>query len=528
MRLLERIRNVAASRIGRMLLAFNVLLVFLPAAGILYLDVYEERLLDAQERGMVQQARLVASAAEEVRDPAQLERMLARLERRLDARVRIYDAQGAIVADSGRLGDTQSGDARYAPRRPEGARGRILYRIGASLTASVEWVRSFRHPRPSAVPAATAGVPPEVAAALAGRYGAATRPTQGQRSLTLNSAMPVYRDGAIAGAVVVSQSTFRILQALYEIRLRIFEAVIASMSVAMLLTIAAAFRIVRPLVRLRRRAIAMAERRAIEPAPFPGADRRDEVGDLARALGELTRRLNEQIQLLESFAGDVAHEFKNPLASIRTAAELIGHSADPIERERFMTMLMKDVDRLERLVSGVRELARIDGELEHQPLEIIDLHAIVDDVVDGLRLGKQPAHRIVVRRKGPCPAFVRGSRERLMQVFENLLTNALSFAPPDQDVEVTIITADSRCHVQVADSGPGLPEGHLERVFERFFTYRPASGRRDHIGLGLPIARTIVEGYGGEISAANRREGGAVFEVRLHRSEPAPAPAAQR
>ena len=104
--------------------------------------------------------------------------------------------------------------------------------------------------------------------------------------------------------------------------------------------------IVRPLVRLRRAAIALSERRAA-PSSFARVKRRDEIGDLARALEELTGRLDAHIKLLESFAGDVSHEFKNPLASIRTIAEMLASVEDPAERERFLAMLRRDVDRLE-------------------------------------------------------------------------------------------------------------------------------------------------------------------------------------
>jgi two-component system, OmpR family, sensor histidine kinase ChvG len=515
----ERVRSVAASRIGRMLFAFNLLLVFVPAAGVLYLDVYEEQLLGAQERGMIQQARLVAAAAAELPDPSALERMLGRLERHSLSRVRLYDARGTLLADSARTVDAPREDDAYVARSNAPTRGRPLYRVGMWIVQSLDWVRSWR-PTPS--PVASSGpsneMPPEVGAALAGRYGAATRRTPGQRSLTLYSALPVRRDGAIVGAVVVSQSTFRILQALYETRLRIFEIVIASIAMATGLTLAATFRIVRPLVRLRRRAIALAEHRAGQSAAFPESQRRDEVGDLARALEELTRRLDEHISLLESVAGDVAHEFKNPLASIRTAAEMI-RSSDSVERERFVALLLQDVDRLERLVSGVRELARIDGALESEPIETVDVQRVISEVADGLRLLTPGANRVVIRHEGLVPS-VRGSAERLRQVFENLLANAISFAP-DGPVEVTITAEERTCRITVADSGPGIPDSHLARVFERFFTYRPMSGRGHHIGLGLAIARTIVGGYGGTITAANRPGGGAVFEVRLHRTTPA-------
>lgn len=512
------------SRIGLRLLAFNLLVVFVPVLGILYLDVYETRLLEAQERAMVQQGRVLAAAIADQPslDPAVLRRTFGRYGRRGDARLRVYDARGALVADSARepaAAEDLVRDGGDAYERA-GIRRRILYRLGAWLAKARERVGSTVRSRIGTPDAEvrfvehSGGIEAEVAAALAGRYGAATRITSGQRSLTLYSAVPV-RDGErVIGAVVVSQSTFRILQALYDVRLRIFEIVIASIVAAGLLTTLAAMTIVRPLRRLRRQAAALAETRGPLPHMFPGANRADELGDLARALGNLTRRLDGQIRLLETFAADVSHEFRNPLGSVRTAAEMMAVSEDAADRERFLRLMSRDVERLQRLVSGVRELARIDGGVEQDPMEPIALGALLHELVDGLALARPEAPRLVIEGiDGDC--VVEGSREPLRQLFENVFTNALSFAPLNSSVLVTIVQDQATCRVEVADSGPGIPEGHLERVFERFFSYRPGQDRREHVGLGLAIARAVVEGYGGSISARNRHEGGAVFAICL-------------
>ena len=161
------------------------------------------------------------------------------------------------------------------------------------------------------------------------------RPTPGQRSLTLYSAVPIRHGDRVVGVALVSQSTFRILQALYEVRLRIFEIVIASFAAAVVIGLLMSATLVRPLVRLRHAALALSDRRAT-PAGFGHVDRKDEIGDLARTLEELTARLDAHIKLLESFAGDVAHEFKNPLASIRVAAEVIASTDDHAERQRLL------------------------------------------------------------------------------------------------------------------------------------------------------------------------------------------------
>lgn len=533
------VRRRRLSRIGTRLLAFNLLLVFLPIAGILYLDVYEQELLQTQERGMVQQARIAAAALGGGGgvDGANAAVMLQQLGRRSDSRIRIYAADGRLLADSARAAADGSDSAaeRYARAADRDVRARALYRLGA-------WLERLRMAAGQALRHAFVGslqeevaretdrtVPREVQEALRGRYGAATRVTPGQRSLTLNSAVPVRSDGRVVGAVVVSQSTYRILGALYAVRLRVFQIVIASVLAAALLTAFMAARIVRPLVRLRHAAAALGERGTVAPATFPGSERRDEIGDLARGLEELTRRLDAHVRLLESFAADVSHEFKNPLTSIRTAAEMLGESADAADRRRFLAMLTRDVDRLERLVSGVHELARIDARLGHEDAAPIDLAAFVSDFVAGRRLTTPCPIELEVGEKQRVYR-VRASPERLAQVLENLVANATSFAPPGTAVTVSVARQEGWCSVSVTDRGPGIPAEHLARVFDRFFTYRPDGRRKDHAGLGLAIARAIVEGYGGSLAAANAAGGGASFEVRLPaasavRPEPGPSEA---
>lgn len=504
------------SRIGVRLFAFNLLVLFVPVAAIFYLDVYEERLLDTQERGMVQQARLAAAAlgtAAEF-DGARAAAMLTALGQHTEARIRVFDVSGQVIADTARLG------ARLQPVPGEEyiqlgtKRSRYLYQLGARLVGIRDSVANWIWPRGPdlRVEPLAEGPPREVRTALAGRYGAAARQTAGQRSLTLNSAVPIHRNGSVAGAVVVSQSTFRILQALYEVRLRLFQIVLISLGVAALLTRIASSTIVNPIVRLARTAAALTARQTELSGRFAQVNRTDEIGDLARNLEALAERLDGQIKLLEAVAADVAHEFKNPLASIRTAAETIESVESAEDRQRFIRMLLRDVDRLEALVDGVREFARIDAELSTAERQSVDVVDLLRNIVTGRRMtGASTLHLQAVDR----PVLVSGSRHRLHQLFENVVDNALSLSPADSQVDVRLTVTGGECVVVVADRGPGIPEAHMERIFERFFSYRPGSDRRSHMGLGLPIANRVATSYGGVITARNRPEGGAEFEIRL-------------
>jgi len=503
------------------LFAFNLLLLFLPVAGILYLDVYEVQLLAAQERSMVQQARVVAAAAgaAPIFDGSAADAILSALQRG-DTRIRVYALDGSLLSDSNRFGvdGTSTHDGTRYPSPSEDTRTKALYRLGALIArgrAAISRLLTGRSAPESDSGAAV--MPSEVPAALAGRYGAGTRRTPGQRSLTLSSAVPVRQHGKVVGAVLASQSTYRVLQALYDVRLRIFEVVLGSIAAAALLTAVAAATVVGPLRRLRREASALAARRDRLPGRFVDARRRDEIGDLARALQELTHRLDALIRDAEQFASDVSHEFKNPLASIRAAAEMAQQCDEPGDRALFLSMLTRDVDRLERLVSGVRELAHVDTQLQQDPLEATDPAALVSQVIDGLRLayGSHPEICLDVQGKR---CRVRAAATRLVQALENVLVNARSVAPTGSRIDVSIHASGSECVIEVADRGPGIPPAHIERIFDRFFSYRPGGpdrGAAEHAGLGLAIARSIVQGYGGTIVARNRDGGGAVFEIRL-------------
>jgi len=117
----------------------------------------------------------------------------------------------------------------------------------------------------------------------------------------------------------------------------------------------------------------------------------------------------------------------------------------------------------------------------------------------------------------PEPVVARGSPERLTQVFENLLDNAVSFSPPAGTVRIDVGRRDGSAVAAIADAGPGIPPGAEDRIFGRFYTDRPGGDKAEagHTGLGLALVKAIVEGYGGEVTGATRPEGGACFTVRL-------------
>ena len=511
------------SKISIRLLAFNVLLVLLPAAAVSYLEIYESQLLRAQEQSMVQQGRVLAAALSE-RGPLSgpgVEPILVRLEQRTTSRIRVVDAHALLLSDTSRLGPQREPDETDASAEI-GSRQSWLYRVGSYLFRFLEAL--VTEPRAVVGQEFYSADRPldgvEVEQALKGNYGAATRITPGgQRSLTLYSAIPVTDEGSVVGAVLVSQSTFQILQDLIEVRLTVFRFLLVAVGFAAILSLLVSTTISRPLKRLRSQAMAILDRRGRITGRFRGLNRLDEIGDLSRALSELSARLEERMRFIESFAADVSHEFKNPLASIRSAAEMLKDVEDPKERARFATMVERDIARLESLLSGVMEISQLDVAAPGSEEEsvAVALHEVLVRVLENERR-RYPGYNFELALRESSVVVV-ASPMRIVQIFENLVENAVSFSPKGGLVRVSLDRDGKEALVRVEDEGSGIPQQHRDRIFDRFFSYRPDATRaKEHSGLGLSIVKAILERYGGSIALVDSELGGAGFEVRLRRS----------
>jgi len=166
-------------------------------------------------------------------------------------------------------------------------------------------------------------------------------------------------------------------------------------------------------------------------------------------------------------------------------------------------------------MAQVREITMIDAEIQKEERTSVDVNALLQRIVEGFRMREKDRVFFDLQLADGLPA-ITASEDRLLQVFENLLDNAVSFTPAGKRIAITSARDSDAIVVRVADEGPGIPEENLGRIFDRFFTYRPDHPTTQrHTGLGLSIVKAIVEGYGGNTTAANGVRGGAVFEVRI-------------
>ena len=290
-------------------------------------------------------------------------------------------------------------------------------------------------------------------------------------------------------------------------RLAVLEIFLVALGVMILLSLFLAGTIARPVRRLAAFAHTVRQGRGRDVEMPDFSRRRDEVGDLSRALRDMTQSLYQRIDTIEAFAADVAHEFKNPLTSLRSAVETMERTDNPENRAKLIDIIKDDVRRLDRLISDISNASRLDAELLRAEMEVIDVPAMLEAVTsiyDAVGGPDAPGSRIELTIEDDN-LLVDGLEGHLGQVIRNLIDNAISFSPPGGMVRVSARRDRDNVMITVEDDGPGIPEDKVEKIFDRFYSERPDDqGFGNHSGLGLNISRQIILVHSGTIRAENR------------------------
>jgi two-component system, OmpR family, sensor histidine kinase ChvG len=449
-------------------------------------------------------------------NPARAAPILKQLVAPTRSRARIYDTDGFLLLDTrafyapGTLGDQPNppGAEEEQPlfSRTWNAVKQRFGRVDLSPPEEGPGPRQFQ----------------EVQRALQGNASTVVRvSTEGQT--LVYAAAPIQRAGAVRGVLLMSTQEGDIDRIIAEERWDFVTVFLIAALVMLLLSAMLAGTIAEPVRKLSEAAdrVRRGIRARHEIPDF--SERSDEIGQLSLSLREMTSVLYNRIDAIERFAADVSHELKNPLTSLRSAVETLPLARNPDSRERLLAVILHDVKRLDRLITDISDASRLDAELQRSETEPVDIAALLHTTVEMRQeVAAEAEHRVelvIAPEERPARGLmVRGHDSRLVQVFDNLIENALSFSPPGGAVTVTAHRRAGRVEVSVQDEGPGIPEHALERIFERFYTDRPDQGFGQHSGLGLAISRQIVEAHGGTLRAENRTEGeggGARFIVTL-------------
>lgn len=321
---------------------------------------------------------------------------------------------------------------------------------------------------------------------------------------------PIQASGAIVGTVAMVSTAAEIDAAVRAERERVLQMFVIATLVSIGLSLVLASTIANPISDLADAAEIGRDRNKRNVAPgrirIPDLTARpDEIGRLSGALRGMVSALYDRIDSNEQFAADVAHEIKNPLASLRSAVGSLRMVKKDEHRQKLLDVIEHDVRRLDRLVSDISNASRLDSELVKEEEQEFNLLDMLNNIADFL--GQDARQRGVefITDLPPRPIMINGLEPRLAQVFVNLITNAISFCEDGDAIRVWARRRDNRVLVVVEDTGPGIPEEALAKIFKRFYTSRPQSDFGNNSGLGLAISKQIVEAHGGVIWAENIR-----------------------
>ena len=491
LRQLVRMRH---SVLARRIITFNLIALSILLIGMLYLNQFKGGLLLEKQNSILIESELYADVIEArlLDERTEGSALLQGLPVSEGLTARIFNVDLSLAAE-------------LAGAQPEGFESGGFF---AFLGRMLDVVPGFRRVTGQERPVSEMFLADQVAAAaLRGEELFSRAATQGG-STVMAVGRPVMVDGIIQGAMVLtSQEGYLdgLLRAEQQTVLRLF---MLAVGVSVILSIVLANTIANPIHDLARAAEAGSNKKSRQEEPervkIPDlTGRPDEIGRLSRAMRDMTSALYDRIDTNEEFAADVAHEIKNPLASLRSAVETLRIAPEGDGRVRLLDVIEHDVRRLDRLVSDISNASRLDAELVKEELETFDLTLMLSRIAEFHTPEAAEKGVEVIWDAPETPIMLDGLEGRLAQVFVNLLSNAISFCGDGDAVRVWAREKENRVLIVVEDTGPGIPPEALTKVFKRFYSERPENDYGNNSGLGLSISKQIVEAHKGVIWAEN-------------------------
>jgi len=487
--------------------AVNIFAVAILAGSLFYLDSFRTRLTEARigqaEAEVVMIAHMLAALPQ-----GAWQDTLTQLGQDSGTRLRVFGADGDRLVDS-----WAKGAPTYELRDP---RQEAWYRdVARALDNGFDAiVGARRRPLFTPPPVDRLSAWPEAQAALAQPRPVTEHRRAPDGTPYVSAAMRIAAgENGVLLLTVNARDVRRVVRAE---RFTLALVLLATLAASALLSRFLARTIATPLRRLAWAAhrVRLGRDREVDVPLLPA--RRDEIGLLARALHDMTQSLRRRIDATDAFAADVTHELKNPLASLRSAVDSLERVEDPELQKRLIDVIRQDIVRLDRLIVDIAETARLDAELSRARFEPVDLGILIEAMLPVWE-ERAGGAAIAFARPRLGTAVVMGDESRLARLIDNLVDNAISFSPPGGLVDIRATALDEEVVISVEDEGPGVPVNAREAIFNRFHSIRPDEDFGRHSGLGLAIAKAIVEGHDGRIHVEDRHDGraGARFVVRF-------------
>jgi len=500
------------SPLTRKIITFNLIALNVLVAGVLLLNSSRDSLVGDRADALIAQAELVSDVIEAQMpqgapvslisgDGVDVASTLSGLDLRKGVEVYVFDTTGGLIAsDQGRGVVRTNAPDDGGSTLISDALARVWDRFDALINGPRD-----NGTMPTIQQLVGEMVPPTVGGGSQIETGLQTA-----EGSYFAAATPIMQNGQNVGVVALTSAAGEIDKLVRGERERILQMFLIATLVSIGLSIVLASTIANPLADLAAAAELGGARdrrnNAAGRIRIPDLTARpDEIGRLSSALRGMVSALYDRIDSNEQFAADVAHEIKNPLASLRSAVGTLRVAQRPDQREKLLDVIDHDVRRLDRLVSDISNASRLDSELVKEEQESFNLLKMIGNL--GEYLGQQAEEKGVefIMDIPADPITIHGLEARLAQVFVNLITNAISFCEDGDAIRIWARQRDNRVLVVIEDTGPGIPEQALTKVFKRFYSERPENQFGNNSGLGLAISKQIVEAHGGVIWAENIR-----------------------
>ena len=498
--------------------SINIIAIFMLLIAVLHLDRYEDSLIQSELEALEHQAELFANALSEVavtNNPGienylssiAVQNVINRSALGSPAQSRVFDTAGRLLADSQKL------PGRVPP---------VITKPLASIFPDIffqKFINDFflqffnspiqvRGPIIEPHKIQLAHTFPEVISALQGSSIKTIKLREAGGSL-LTVAVPIQKYKRVLGVLLLSMKDEKVNATFSSYQKELIIAVIIALIITSALSLYLSRSITKPILSLASAAERIKDDRSGRSEIPEASKRDDELGDLSKALTEMTNNLWQRFDAIERFAADVAHEIKNPLTSIKSAVETATKIRDSDKRDQLLALILDDVNRLDRLITDISDSSRLDAELSRETFEPIDIKSLLLAFHELRKFQKRFEQKLLTIniRKDENQPLIFGHEGRIVQVIDNIVDNAVSFAPTNSKINITLCANTTNVKITIDDEGPGIPKNKLDSIFERFYSERPPAEKFGlHSGLGLSICKQIIEAHNGKISVENRTD----------------------
>ena len=494
------------------LLTLNILALFFLLGGLFSIDRYQQTLQENEFEKLEDEGRILSQAIGRTILPTEDFRLQVIITREAQetisyllnqsrVRIRLFSYQGDLIADSERsVGfQTRVKSIKLSSLQEKNFLRLYFEKIYSYISLLLAKTRKLNIYKENTLQQAE-----DYEEVLKALYGDETRFLRqlknGKKMLSV--AIPVQSYKKISGAILLTLDSTNIENKLKDFRFEVFKIFFLALFLTICVSIYLSANIVKPIRKLANatRNINPSDGRKISIPQF--SDRKDEINELSVSIKEMLNSIWNRMDAIENFAADVAHEIKNPLTSIKSAVEVANNTNNKKQKNKLTKIIHQDINRLDRLVTDISNASRLDAELSREGMKKINVRKILEETVNFYNREK---NNILFNFTKDFNYSIYGNEQRLSQVFNNLIDNALSFNKNNKKIEIFLKSNKKKVFIEISDYGPGIHVNNFNKVFDRFFTERPAGEKfGEHSGLGLSIAKQILDIHKGLITVENR------------------------